>query len=272
MSLFKNKYRIETTRLKGWDYANEGAYFITLVTHKREYLFGHICQGEMILNEAGHIAQQCWTDIPNHFKNTMLDAFVVMPNHIHGIIFIIAENTNTLPQPVETQHFASPDDNETPTSENQTQHFASPDDNETPTSETNTQHFAPTDNNEETTTETPTMDDNETQNVASLPIGDKLSLSGMIGNGISMMGANKNNQLPYKNKFGPQSNNMASIIRGFKIGVTNWFRLHDNKNKIWQTRYHDHIIRNEASLNKIRNYIENNPRLWSEDIFYVDNE
>lgn len=70
-----------------------------------------------------------------------------------------------------------------------------------------------------------------------------------------------------KNKFGPQSKNLASIIRGFKIGVTKNARL-INPNFAWQARYHDHIIRNQESHQRISNYIVNNPRNWQEDTFY----
>lgn len=69
-----------------------------------------------------------------------------------------------------------------------------------------------------------------------------------------------------KNKFGPQSKNLASIIRGFKIGVTQNARL-INPDFAWQPRYHDHIIRNDESFQKISEYIKNNPANWSEDQF-----
>lgn len=70
------------------------------------------------------------------------------------------------------------------------------------------------------------------------------------------------------NKFGPQSKNLASIVRGFKSAVTTWAR----KNNItfnWQSRYHDHIIRNQNEYNRIANYILNNPANWQEDKFFA---
>ncbi len=69
---------------------------------------------------------------------------------------------------------------------------------------------------------------------------------------------------PKTNKFGPQSKNLSSIIRGFKIGVTKNARKID-PNFEWQTRFHDHIIRNSKSLEKIQNYIFNNPQQWKDD-------
>src|ERR1035437_1338664 len=73
-------------RLKGYDYSQEGMYFITICVQDRECLFGEIVQQIMILNDAGKIAEQCWLSIPEHFPNAILHEYVVMPNHIHGII------------------------------------------------------------------------------------------------------------------------------------------------------------------------------------------
>jgi REP element-mobilizing transposase RayT len=75
-------------RLKGYDYTLSGAYFITIVTHERECLFGEITNGEMVLNKFGLIAQQMWDKLPARFRNVELGTFVVMPNHVHGIIWL----------------------------------------------------------------------------------------------------------------------------------------------------------------------------------------
>jgi REP element-mobilizing transposase RayT len=75
-------------RLKGYDYSKAGAYFVTVCTHNRKCLFGDIVDGKMVFNAAGHAAAQCWHAIPDHFPNALLDAFVVMPNHVHGIVVI----------------------------------------------------------------------------------------------------------------------------------------------------------------------------------------
>ncbi len=88
MTLFQNKYRIESTRFKGWDYSSKGSYFVTICTQDRDNLFGGVVKGKMELNQYGNIVNQCWFDLPNHYENIRLDAFVVMPNHIHGIIII----------------------------------------------------------------------------------------------------------------------------------------------------------------------------------------
>ncbi len=88
MTLYKNKYRIESTRLKNWDYSSNGYYYITICVKNRECLFGEIINKEMELNEYGKIVEFCWHDLINHYKNIQLDQFVVMPNHIHGIMVI----------------------------------------------------------------------------------------------------------------------------------------------------------------------------------------
>lgn len=89
-------------RLKGYDYSRRGAYFVTICVHKRACLFGEIVDGEMVLNDAGSVAAKCWHAIPDHFPHVILDTFVVMPNHVHGILFIInasvgAKNFSPLP-------------------------------------------------------------------------------------------------------------------------------------------------------------------------------
>ncbi len=191
---FQNKYRIASARLQHWDYGCNAAYFVTICTQNREYYLGDVINGEMQLSEIGKIAQKCWTEIPQHFPFVELGAFVVMPNHVHGIIII---NKN--------------DDGR---------------------DDGNNQNNG---NGENV----------ETQNFASLPPTPPSQS---------------------KNKFGPQSKNLASIIRGFKIGVTkNARKIHVDF--AWQSRFHDHIIRNEQSFYNISKYIINNPLKWDDDKF-----
>jgi REP element-mobilizing transposase RayT len=75
-------------RLKNYDYSQAGAYFVTICVKHREQLFGQIQDGTMQLNQYGKIATEWWEQIPNHFPNAELDACVIMPNHMHGIIAI----------------------------------------------------------------------------------------------------------------------------------------------------------------------------------------
>ncbi len=78
-------------RLKGYDYRQAGAYFITICTKDRSYLFGEVVDGEMRLNEIGQIVVDTWQWLATQYKNIELDAWVVMPNHLHGIIVIADE-------------------------------------------------------------------------------------------------------------------------------------------------------------------------------------
>lgn len=86
--LFRNKYRISSARLQNWDYRWAAAYFVTICTHDRVHYFGDVIDGKMVLSELGTIAERYWADIPEHFPSVNLDAYVVMPNHVHGIVVI----------------------------------------------------------------------------------------------------------------------------------------------------------------------------------------
>lgn len=79
----------KSIRLKGYDYSKEGLYFITICTQNRECLFGEIINGKMILNNAGKMVEAIWFEIPKFYEGFVLHEFVIMPNHIHGIIEII---------------------------------------------------------------------------------------------------------------------------------------------------------------------------------------
>jgi putative transposase len=75
-------------RLKGYDYSQPGAYFVTVCACNMECLFGKIANGGMILNEYGEIVMKYWDTIPGHFLHVETDEFIVMPNHMHGIVFV----------------------------------------------------------------------------------------------------------------------------------------------------------------------------------------
>ncbi|MBI5141569.1 MAG: hypothetical protein HZA20_05170 [Nitrospirae bacterium] len=194
---YKNKYRIESTRLKGWDYGGNGYYFITICVKNRDCALGRVENGAMILSDIGEMAAQCWREIPSHFPFAGLDEFVVMPNHVHGIVVIDKPLPVNVQTHVETQNVASLR--------------------------------------------------NERNRVVVVETQDFASL---------------------QNRFGSQSQNLASIIRGFKIGVKKWATINDIPFQ-WQSRFHDHIIRNEIELHKIREYIVSNPLNWETDENYI---
>ncbi|MFQ5613647.1 MAG: transposase [Anaerolineae bacterium] len=181
MTRFKDKYRIETTRLPGWDYTSAGWYFVTICTRDRQMFFGHIENGEMHLSPIGEIAAQFWCEIPQHTAGSVtLDAWVVMPNHVHGIIVI-----------------------------------------------------------------------HDTPMVETLQCNVSTTTTATTNNPMSAIS--------------PRAGSLGAIIRSYKSAVTRWCRQNGHPEFGWQSRFYDHIIRNEKALNNIRRYITENPLRWQED-------
>ncbi len=87
------RYHGKSIRLKGWDYTQTGAYFVTICTHEREPLFGRVLHGKMVLNVFGRIAWEEWFRTARIRPNVELfeDEFVVMPDHVHGIVWIVGD-------------------------------------------------------------------------------------------------------------------------------------------------------------------------------------
>lgn len=82
------RQRKNSLRLQGYDYAKAGAYFVTINAYRGLRIFGHIDNGIVILSALGTIIENCWHEIPEHYPAVELDASVVMPNHLHGIIVL----------------------------------------------------------------------------------------------------------------------------------------------------------------------------------------
>ncbi len=83
-----DRFHRRSIRLRGYDYTRAGAYYVTVCTQDRLPLFGDVVNGVMVSNAMGNIVQGCWDAIPEHMSMVVCDAFVVMPNHVHGIIVI----------------------------------------------------------------------------------------------------------------------------------------------------------------------------------------
>ena len=187
---FHNKYRIPSARLQNWDYRWAGAYFITICTQNREHYFGEIENGEMQLSPIGAIADVLWHEIKNHTQNIELGAFVVMPNHIHGIL-ILNGNVGNIGN----------DDN------------------------VETLHATSLRSTQQSTTD------------------------------------------EFMASISPKSDSVSTIIRSYKSAVTK----HTHRlgfDFAWQTRFHDHIIRDNISFENIQTYINENPIKWVDDKFY----
>jgi REP element-mobilizing transposase RayT len=227
-------YRIPSSRLEYWDYGWRAAYFVTTCTAAREHYFGTITNGVMILSEIGKIVQEEWIKTPKirPDMNIRLDEFIVMPNHIHGIIIIGRNQYN--------KYNLGNNEVETRYNDVKTQCIAS------------LQQTNKIDNGDIASPQETNGFENES--IASLQSGQIQSKQSVDTH-------------LQKNKFSPQSKNLASIIRGFKSSVTKQSRL-IHADFGWQTRFHEHIIRNKQSYYKIRNYIRNNPGYWINDQLY----
>ena len=114
MSFDPEKHHRRSVRLQGYDYAQVGAYFVTIVTQGRECLFGDVVDREMVLNEYGQIIVGEWERTADIRLNVSLDVFIAMPNHIHGII-MIANGRGTLQRAPTTERFGQPTSNSIPT-------------------------------------------------------------------------------------------------------------------------------------------------------------
>jgi len=90
-------YQRRSIRLKDYDYSQEGAYFVTICTQKHKPLLGEIRNAEMVLNEYGKIVAECWQWLSKQYRHVALDEWVVMPNHMHGIVIICRGGSRTAP-------------------------------------------------------------------------------------------------------------------------------------------------------------------------------
>jgi putative transposase len=176
MLLYQDKYRIESTRLRGWDYRSIGWYFVTICARSHAHIFGQVETGVVHLSPIGRIAESELQQLSHHYDNVQIDEHVVMPNHLHAIVMIGGE------------HRFSPDG----------------------------QMSFPTSNTDSTF-------------------------------------------VP------PKAGSLSAIIRSYKGGVTR--RCHELglEQVIWQTRFHDHLMRGDKVISAVREYIRNNPANWGVD-------
>jgi len=172
MVLFKDKFRVESSRLKGWDYSAIGYYFVTICTRGRECFLGDVIDGDVRLSPAGEIVAEEWQKTELLRCNVNLDEWVIMPNHLHGIIVINSE----------TPH----------------------------------------------------------RGVSTIGCGRDVPVARLL------------------------KGSLGAIVGQFKSVCTKriWAIGHDFA---WQPRFHDEIIRDEKSLDVIREYIRNNPLKWDLD-------
>jgi putative transposase len=92
------KHHRRSIRLPEYDYSQEGSYFVTICIQNRKCMFGKITNGRMVLTKCGEIAERCWNDLPEFFPDVVLNEFVIMPNHFHGIIIITDDGRGLINQ------------------------------------------------------------------------------------------------------------------------------------------------------------------------------
>jgi REP-associated tyrosine transposase len=179
--------RRRSVRLRGFDYAYRGFFFVTICTHNKKPTLGKVINYESHLSALGKIVEKCWLQIPDHFPNVYLDEWVIMPNHLHGIIVI------------------------------------------------------------------------------KYPKGCDPASRGTACRAPTAIGTAHEG-------FGkPVAGSLPTIIRSFKSAVTKHANeLARNRSApFWQRNYFEHVIRDEDSLNKIRNYVWENPIHWWADEYNV---
>jgi len=180
----KARHHRRSIRLKSYDYTHMGAYFVTMVTQGRVCLFGGVRDGQMQWSEYGGTVHHQWHELPKHYAHLALDAFVVMPNHVHGIIVLTG--------------------------------------------------------------------------------GDPAVATTAVGAGLNVRAGLK--PAPTVPRIGRHG--LSEIVRAFKTFSARRINAHRNAPgvPVWQRNYYEHIIRDEESLNRIRQYITDNPLQWSNDV------
>jgi REP element-mobilizing transposase RayT len=208
-------------RLKGYDYAEAGAYFVTICAQNRECLFGAIVDGEMRMNNARKMLARWWEELPRKFPSVELDEFVVMPNHFHGIVTLadgVGADLRVCPVPQGAR---------------------------------------------------------TAQGACVTVRGARVTAQGAHvtaqGAHVTVRGAHVTAQGAHP---GAPLRRLAlgEIVQWFKTMTTNEYIRGVKQNgwtpfpgKLWQRNYYEHIIRNENDLNRIREYIFNNPANWAND-------
>jgi len=235
-------------RLKGYDYSQAGWYFVTICCHGRACLFGDVINNKMVLNEYGQIANNEWMKTPDIRPNVELGEFIIMPNHVHGIIRLLCrgELHSPLHNGVSTNNnieLHSPLHNGVSTNNNIELH--SPLHNGVSTNN-NIELHSPLHNGVST--------------------NNNIELHSPLHNGVS---TNNNINGECDSPLQGPSNTIGAIIRGYKSSVTKQLNLLNIGCAVWQRNYYEHIIRNEQSYQNISKYIINNPAKWSEDKFYL---
>lgn len=194
-------------RLRGYDYSQPGGYFVTICAQHRKCMFGTIIDGKIQLNEVGKIIVESWNYIPQHFPSVELDEYVIMPNHLHGII-VLGTAERDIPYSLVGAGFPRP----------------------------TVQIEQPTPSTVEARSPRPSENATNRRGEVTSP-------------------------------------SLGKIVAYFKYQSTKHINQHYNMpgTRIWQRNYYDHVIRNDPDLQRLRQYIHNNPIKWILDQLHPDN-
>jgi putative transposase len=233
-----NRHHRRSIRMNGYDYRQAGGYFLTICTHDRACLFGEVADGTMRLNDAGHAVEAIWHDLPSRYPALRTDAFVVMPNHVHGIIVLGGQSDSGGARSVGPG---------------------------APTTGATTR-VAPT-----------------TESVGAPLVGARgPGGSGGLGDarsdrpGAATAGATTPRATTPRATTPRATTRVAptvgDIVGAFKSITTNEYArgVHTSgwppsPGRLWQRNYYEHVIRDDADLDRIRQYIDDNPARWAED-------
>ncbi len=216
-------------RMKGYDYSQPGAYFVTICTHGKQSLFGKIVDGEMKLNDFGKVVEFTWNDLVNHVDGIELGPFVIMPNHIHAIIHIIASaNTVRAGSGINASVGADSDNGASvgAGSDNGASVGAGFEPARTEPARTESARTEPARTEPARTEPTPTSARKQT------PLSE-----------------------------------IVRQLKTFSAKRINLLRKSTGE-PVWQRNYYEHIIRSNKSYQKIGDYILTNPIQWENDRYY----
>ena len=236
------KHHRRSIRLQGYDYSQPGAYFVTICTQNSEYLFGDITDGEMVLSGAGRMVQSVWDELPMNYSGIETDAFIIMPNHIHGIITIQPSDMGPSSSPVGAGPRACPDDAP-----------QSPDVGAGP-------RACPDD--------APQSPDVGAGPRACPPHRMSRKQPPPAGHAPPPAGQPQG-VAPTKTM------SLPDVVHRFKTLTTKRYTDGVKHNgwkpfpgRLWQRNYWEHVVSNERELHRIREYISTNPAKWELDRLY----
>jgi REP element-mobilizing transposase RayT len=258
---YKNRYRIASARATWWSYDWAGAYFITICTKNRYHFFGHVTKGEMYLSSIGELANQFWFEIPDHAHNVELGAFQVMPNHVHGVLILrgwLGDGGSVVPS--ETNSDSNPEsgcgsfDPQSVGGDGGRNVGGDCDDCRARRDKACLVSTGATGTGNGTG-----KTENETQNVE-----PAIPETTEIPNPTTKQSPLTISQARFRNQ---GKNTVSSIIGGYESAVSRHAHRAGHAFS-WQSRFYDHIIRNDEEYQRINDYVETNPQRWRDDRFF----